>query len=354
MTTTLEQRIADWDGEGVISRYHRDSGAWIFIALHSSVLGTPTGGTRMKSYPSPADGLLDAMRLAAGMTHKWAASGFGYGGGKAVLAVPEGLSPERRRSLLEVYGQLLSTLSGAFATGVDLGTDPEDMVFLRRFSPHVHGVDDAGGAIDPGPFTARGVLAAMRATTAALDGSPELTDRVLHIQGVGGVGTPLARLAASAGARLVLSDIDEARARVLADELGADTAPTEPASSVECDLFAPCAVGGVINEQTVGDLACRAVVGSANNQLAEAADAERVAARGILYCPDYVVNSGGAIAFALINQGERDHAVLEAGVARVGDSLAAILAEAAEVGISPAAAADRIVARALDPGRSSG
>ncbi|HEX2162461.1 MAG TPA: Glu/Leu/Phe/Val dehydrogenase dimerization domain-containing protein, partial [Thermoanaerobaculia bacterium] len=202
MTTTvpdlepshLEDRLAAWDGLAVVSRYDAPSGAWVFIALHDARLGTPAGGTRIKTYPSPDEAMLDAMRLASGMTAKWAVVGVPFGGGKAVIAPPGPLAGAERRALLRRYGALVETLRGAFVTGEDLGTTPEDMAEVASATTHVLGGHGGGGRLaDPGPFTAHGVAQAMLAVAERLDGTPSLAGRRVAVQGVGDVGAPLAR-----------------------------------------------------------------------------------------------------------------------------------------------------------------
>jgi leucine dehydrogenase len=350
---SLEELIEGWDGLGVVSRYDRDSGAWFFIALHDDTLGRPTGGTRINTYPTPADGLLDAMRLAQGMTDKWAVAGVPFGGGKAVVAVPGPLAGEARRRLLRRYGELVASLQGAFATGEDLGTTLEDMTEIAAVTRWVLGGHGGDGQLtDPGPFTAHGVLCALEAAACRAWGGADLAGRRVLVQGVGDVGAPLARDLAAAGAELVLADADAERARRLAAELGAETVAAEAVYDARCDVFAPCAVGAVINPDTVPRLACRVVAGSANNQLAGDDDAEALHRRGILYAPDYVANAGGAIAFGRLAEAPETprHELMER-VGRIRGICDEILAEAAERGESPLHAARRRVRRILDAGR---
>ena len=213
MTVSLKSLIEEWEGIGVVMRYDRQTGTWIFIALHDDTLGPPTGGTRLKVYPSPALALRDAMRLGAGMTRKWAAVDLHYGGGKAVLAVPRILQGEERVGLLTRYGRLIESLRGTFGTGVDMGTTPDDMLVISQVTSYVHGVDrETGQALDPGPFTARGVFAGILAAVKHAYGSEDMRERVVHVQGVGDVGGPLARMLKEGGAHLVLSDLDTRRA----------------------------------------------------------------------------------------------------------------------------------------------
>jgi leucine dehydrogenase len=352
----LQELIAGWDGVAVVAHRDRPTGAWMFIALHDDTLGRPTGGTRMKPYPTPAAALRDAMLLAEGMTHKWAAVGIPFGGGKAVIDLPGPLPAAERRPLLRRYGELIESLRGSFATGEDLGTTVDDMAAIAETTRHVMGGHDLDGKpIDPGPYTARGVFRGIAAAVHHLDGGGVAGKTVL-IQGVGDVGAPLAGLLRAAGARLLLADLDAGRAAALAAELGGEpgcrAVPAAAVSDTECDVFAPCAVGQVLNRDTIPRLRCRAVAGSANNQLAEPADAERLRERGILYAPDYLVNGGGALAFGLIELGTTDPRVLFARVEALGDSLVEIFAEAAARGESPLAATQRRVERAL--GRAAG
>ncbi|MCY4397874.1 MAG: leucine dehydrogenase [Gemmatimonadetes bacterium] len=353
MGDTLESLIEGWDGLGVVTSRHRETGSWIFIALHNDTLGRPSGGCRLKSYPSPADGLRDAMRLAEGMTYKWAAMGLGYGGGKSVLVVPGPLAGEPRRSLFTRLGQVMNALNGAYGVGVDMGTTPQDMEFLATVTPHVAGPRVVGPPPDPGPFTATGVYEGIRAAVAHRDGSPDLKGKSVLIQGVGDVGHPLARLLRDSGARVIASDIDRARASAVAEECGGTTVAPGEVYDTECDVYAPSAIGATVNERTIGRLRCRVIAGSANNQLEKPDDADRVRERGILYAPDYVINGGGAMAFGLMEQGILDMDELTARVRSIGGTLAGIFREADARGISPVDAAHRRALGVLARGGSA-
>lgn len=337
-----------WDGEGVVVRHDRPTGTWLFIALHSSVLGGPTGGTRMKVYPGLRDAMRDVMRLAEGMTHKWAGLGADYGGGKAVLAIHRPLDVDERRGLMRRYGALLETLAGAFKTGADLGTGPRDMADVASVSRYVLGIDPkTGESVDPGPFTARGVLAGIRAAARQRLGRDDLTGLKVVIQGVGGVGDPLARGLSDAGAAVVVSDADPDKASSLAGKLGVVHLPAHRVHTEPCDVFAPCAIGGVLSEETITSLGCKIIAGSANNQLLEEDDADRLAKWGVLYVPDYIVNAGGALAFSLIKEGLTDRASLEQRVDAIGDAVGDILAEAEASQTTPLHTARRRVDRLI-------
>ena len=350
MSITMESLIEGWDGLGVVTSYHRDTDSWIFVALHDATLGRPTGGCRLKSYASPAEALRDAMRLAEGMTYKWAAMGFNYGGGKSVLAVPGPTEGEDRRALFTHFGKVLNSLNGAYGVGADLGTTQEDMGFLAKITPCVAGAADGGQPPDPGPFTAIGVHAGMEACAAHRFGTSDLAGRSVLVQGIGGVGRPLAALLARSGATVIASDIDGARARAVARECGGVTVDPRAAYDTECDIYAPCAVGATVNARSIARLRCGIVAGSANNQLETPEDADALRDRGILYAPDYVINGGGAMAFGLMERGIDDPEEVRTRLRRIGKSLTGIFREADRHGVSPLVAAHRVARRTLAAG----
>lgn len=293
----MEDLIKDWNGETVIIRYDRPSGAWIFIAIHSTRLGPAGGGTRMKTYPDVASALTDAQRLAEAMTYKMALSGLNFGGGKAVIAIPEDLAPDSRPDLLRRHGKLIRQLGGLFYTGADIGTSATDMDLIAETgAPYVFGrTPAAGGAGSSGAATALGVLAGMQVASELIFGERSLKDRRILVQGAGSVGGALIDYLHSAGAKVMFSDVEEGAVCHFRDGVGLQCVPAEDVYHIECDIFAPCAGGQVLNAQTISQLKCRVIAGGANNQLAEPKDAERLKERGILYAPDYVINSGGAM-----------------------------------------------------------
>jgi len=342
----FEDLLASWDGEHAVVRFDPESGAWIFVCLHSTSRGPAGGGTRMRVYPAPADGLADAMRLSGAMTRKMAAAGMPRGGGKGVLAVPELPAGEARKRLLRRYGELVASLGGSYRTAGDMNISPEDLDVVAETCPWVYGTTGRGG--NSGRGTARGALHAIRATVEHVFGSPELAGRSVLVQGAGAVGAVLARELAEAGARVLVSDVDESRAAAT----GCETIPPERALETEVDVYSPCAVGGTLNADSIPRLACRAIAGCANNQLAEPEDAERLQERGILYAPDYVVSAGGIIQLIGLEDEGWDETQLQEGLARIGDTLRTLFAEAETEGVTPAEAADRMVRRRLAAGRS--
>ena len=351
---SLEDRYREWDGEFVLTRYDAATGSWIFIAIHDRTLGTAAGGCRMSIYGSPADGLRDAMRLARGMTYKWAAIDFPFGGGKTVLAVPRPLEHAERERLLLRLGELIQTLNGAYGVGVDLGTTPEDMAIVGRRTRWVFGLPVAqGGSGDPGPWTALGVHAGIRASCRHAYGSASVRGRSILVQGLGGVGAPLARGLAAEGARLLLVDAIPGRAEALAGEIGAEVVPPEQAYTRECDVFAPCAIGAILNERSIPRFRCRIVAGSANNQLERDADAALLHQRGILWAPDFVINAGGAIAHGSLEVlGWTERRVRER-IEGIYDALDEVFTEAEKRGESPLDEATRRAARILSDARAS-
>jgi leucine dehydrogenase len=342
----FEGLVAGWDGEHAVVRYDAESRAWMFVCVHSTVRGPAGGGTRLRVYPAPADGLVDAMRLSAAMTWKMAAAAMPRGGGKAVLAVPELPAGEPRRRLLRRYGELVASLGGSYRTAGDMNISPEDLDVVAETCPWVYGTTRGGG--NSGRGTARGGLHAIRATVEHVFGSARLAGRSVLVQGAGSVGGVLARELAEAGARVLVSDVDEERAAAT----GCETVAPEGVIETEIDVYSPCAVGGTLNADSIPRLACRAIAGCANNQLAEPEDAERLRARGILYAPDYVVNAGGIVQLIGLEDEGWDEAQLEERLAGIGETLRTLFAEADASGVTPAEAADRLVRRRLaDAGR---
>jgi leucine dehydrogenase len=353
MPGSFEELVRTWDGEFVVSAFDAPSGAWIFIAIHDRTLGMALGGCRLSIYPSPADGLRDAMRLSKGMTFKWAAIDFPFGGGKSVLAAAKPLSAKAREDLLLRLGDMIQSLNGLYGVGVDLGTTPDDMSVIGKRTRWVFGRPSDNGRGDPGPFTAMGVHAGLRAACKHAFGTPSISGATILVQGVGGVGRPLARRLAADGARLLLSDAMPDRASALAAELDARVIAPERVYGTECDIFAPCAIGGVLNERSVEQLRCRIAAGSANNQLEKDSDAELLHRRGILYAPDFVINAGGAIAHGSMEVLGWTEAQATARVERIFDTLDEILGEAANADESPLLEAVRRADRNLRHGRAA-
>jgi leucine dehydrogenase len=309
------------------------------IAIHSTRLGPAVGGTRLWTYASPDAALTDALRLSRGMSYKNALARLPMGGGKSVI-LAHGPIVSRER-LFAAHGRFVETLDGRYITAEDVGTSHEDMAIVKGETRHVAGLSD------PSPVTAHGVFRALAAAARHRWGGESLTGRTVALQGCGHVGAALARELRAARADLVVCDIDPERAARCAAETEATVVAPDTIYDGAADVFAPCALGGTLNERTIPRLRCDLVVGAANNQLAEAADGDRLAARDIVYVPDYVANAGGVI------DGARD--ICGWSVARVGAAVDAIydtvrdtLSRAAADGISPAAVADRLALARLE------
>ena len=350
----MEKLLQKWPGEEVIIRYDNGADAWIIIAIHSTVLGPGAGGTRMKPYVDLKAALVDAMRLSESMTLKYAVAGFPRGGAKAVIAAPDSLTSADRQALLRRYGSLIKQLGGLFYTGPDVGTSPLDMnAIADTGAPFIFcRTPECGGAGDSGPATALGVFSAIQAVCGKLFGDETLAGRSVLVQGVGSVGGRLVDLLIDAQARVLFSDVDMAAVRRFRDELQLVYVEPEAVYDCECDIFAPCGYGGILNQTTISRLNCKAVAGGANNQLAEPADAERLQQRGILYAPDYAVNIGGAM--AIIGMEALGWSMLDANakVMQVKDTLYRIFDIAAKNQETTDAAARRIAAKRLAAGAS--
>jgi leucine dehydrogenase len=348
---TFEQLLETWDGETAVIHRDPESGAWIFVCLHSTRLGPAGGGTRMKVYGTPAEALQDAMRLSGAMTRKLAVAGLPFGGGKAVIAVPEIPSGEERRALLLRYADLVASLGGTYRTSSDMNTGEADMDVIGERTEFVFGRSvEVGGSGSPAPPTATGVYHGIRASLSHVYGSDDLEGRSVVVQGAGGVGSPLAEQLASAGASVFVADIDPGRADALAARVGGAAVRADHVFDTDCDVFAPCAVGGVLNMETVPRLRCRIVAGSANNQLAEPEAADMLRERGILYAPDFVINAGGAIAIVGLEQLSWSKSELDTALAQIGETLRQIYERADAEGISTAAAADALAEQRLNVG----
>lgn len=346
----MEGLLSDWGGERLLVHHDHPSGAWILIGIHSSRLGPATGGTRMQCYPDLQAALADVLRLSAGMTYKYAVPGFPRGGGKAVIRVPADLEPGARGALLRRYGELIGELGGMFWTGPDVGTSSADMdVIAEAGAPYVFcRTPEAGGAGTSGPLTALGVYAGIRVACQEVLGRAQLDGVRVLVQGTGSVGGKLIEHLREAGAELCFSEVDERAIEHYRDQLGLRFVPSGEVCDTDCDVYAPCALGGVLDAETIPRLRCRIVAGGANNQLAEEADAERIRARGIFYAPDYVVNVGGALGITGIeSMGWSEAQAAERVIESVREALLRILEMSEAQGISSEAAARRIAQERL-------
>jgi leucine dehydrogenase len=334
------------DHEQVVFAADAAAGLRAIIALHSTALGPAFGGCRMWAYASEAEALTDALRLARGMTYKAAICGLPYGGGKSVILG----DPKRAKmpALLRAMGRAVEALGGRYIVADDIGTTLDDLVIMREVTAHTAAATEAARA--PLAVTAYGVLMAIRAAVRAASGRDGLAGLRVAIQGLGNVGRPLAGFLQEAGAALIVADLDPARAAQAARDLGARAVAPEAIYDQPVDLFAPCALGAVLDDLTIPRLRAQIVCGGANNQLALSRHAAMLAGRGILYVPDYLANAGGVIDFHQERIDDSRAAVLAA-VGRIEAIATEVLREAARTGQTPQAVADRKVQAKLEASR---
>lgn len=318
------------------------------IAIHSTVLGPAVGGTRFWPYVTEDEALVDALRLARGMTYKNAVAGLPFGGGKAVIIGDNRRTD--REALFRAHGRFIESLGGRFITGEDVGTTATDMDYVYLETNFVGGTTERGG--DPSPWTAQGVFRGIQASAMHEWGTDDLSGKRVAIQGCGNVGQRLAGVLHQAGASLVVADVDIERVKRVANEFNAEVVESDAIFSVEADIFSPCALGGIINDHTIRRLKAKIVAGAANNQLLEARHGEGLKSRGILYAPDYVINAGGVINGTMAINGA-DPEQRENAVNRIYDTLLALFEIAAVDGVPTFLAADRLAEQRLRLGRES-
>lgn len=268
-------------------------GLHAIIAIHNTTLGPALGGIRIYPYATLDQALTDVLRLSKGMTYKSATAGVGLGGGKSVIIADP--KTEKTPELLQAFGEAVDLLKGRYICAEDVGCTPQDVAEIRKSTQFVVGLPSEKSSGDPGFYTAWGVFRGIQACLQKVTGSDSLQGRTVAIQGLGNVGGNLANYLFWAGADLIVSDLDEKRAEEFATRYNAKVVPSSEILSVPCDVLAPCAMGGIINEETILHLSCRAISGAANNQLLKDSDADLLFTRGILYAPDFIVNAGGLL-----------------------------------------------------------
>jgi len=325
--------------EQVMFCHDRASGLRSIIAIHDTALGPALGGVRMWPYPSEEAALEDCLRLAQGMTYKAAAANVDLGGGKSVIVGDP--ARDKTPELLRAHGRFIQTLGGRYIPGIDVGTEQADLRVIGEEAERVSCVQG-----DPSPMTALGVLQGIRACLRAVGGDGDLAGVRVCVQGAGHTGTSLAAQLAQAGAELLVADIDAARAAALAARVGGEAIAPADAAAAECDVFAPCALGAVIDDESIPRLRCRIVAGSANNVLAEPRHGDDLHAREILYAPDYVVNGGGLVYLEEEILGHDDATARER-VIGVGAQVARVIEHALAAGISTARAATELAEQRL-------
>ena len=338
--TPAVRRYRDYNGhEKVVRAIDRESGLHAIVAVHDRTLGPALGGCRMWSYDSEADAITDALRLSHGMTLKAAMAGVSAGGGKSViLGDPK---TDKTEALLRAFGRTVDSFDGQYVSGEDVGISVQDVEWAALETRHILGCSDRAG--DPSPMTAYGVYVGIMAAVRRRLRRETLDGVTVAVQGLGHVGLALCTLLHDNGAQLVVADIEaQAVTRVVSD-YGATAVPPENIHRAEVDVFAPCALGAVINDDTIAELRCAVIAGSANNQLSEDRHGEMLWRRHILYAPDYVINAGGLIALSreLAPDGYRVQQA-RAMTALIGDTLAEIFARAESTDAPTNDVADRI------------
>ena len=344
---------ADYDDHELVQLVRdRQSGLTAIIALHSTHLGPGAGGTRFWHYADPADGLRDALRLSRGMSYKNAMAGLPMGGGKAVILADKARS--KTPELLAAFADAVEALGGRYVTAEDVGITEADMVAVAQRTTFVSGLPVADGEAggDPGPFTAMGIYHGIKAAVQHKLGKDSLKGVRVAVQGTGSVGGGVARLLRKDGAHLIVADVDVERAKALAKEIEGEAVAPEQIMSVACDVFSPNALGAILDEEGVARLDCPIVAGGANNQLARAEHGALLAARGILYAPDYVINAGGIISVTLEYLCRRDGAPCDINevrkrLAQIPERLRTIWAESDRTGVSSDVVADRMAQKLI-------
>lgn len=338
----ITEKVTNTDHEQVLIGRDAVSGYHGIIAIHSTTLGPAVGGTRFWNYASEEEALTDVLRLSQGMTYKTALAGLPLGGGKSII-IGDSKSPDRE-ALLRAHGRFVDTLKGRYITAEDVGTSPADMEIVRLETQYVGGLLDRSG--DPSPYTARGVFRAIQASAKFRWTTNDLSGVTVAIQGCGNVGYNLAKLLHESGAKLIVTDVNPNNMARVIDELAAETVQPDEIFSVRADVFAPCALGGVINDQTIPELKVEIVAGAANNQLLEDRHGTMLRDRDILYAPDYVANAGGVLNGCREVLGWTAKHALEK-VDEIYNTILSILEGAKAQGITTNQAADRLAENRL-------
>lgn len=280
------------DHEQVVFCHDKSVGLKAIIAIHNTTLGPALGGTRMWNYKNEDEALVDVLRLARGMTYKASAAGLNLGGGKAVIIGDS--KTQKTEGMFRAFGQFVNSLNGRYITAEDVGTGVKDMEYVFMETPWVTGIPkDIGGSGDPSPYTAHGVLMGIKASAKWKLGTDSLKGMRVAVQGLGNVGHNLVNYLVVEGAKVVVSDIDPEKVKRVVEQHKVEAVAPDQILFAECDILAPCALGAVVNDQTISKLRCKVIAGGANNQLAEPRHGDQLGELGVLYAPDYVVNAGG-------------------------------------------------------------
>lgn len=338
----ISEKITSTNHEQVLIGRDDATGYHGIIAIHSTALGPAVGGTRFWNYESEDEALTDALRLSQGMTYKTALAGLPLGGGKSIIIANN--ATRDRTALLRAHGRFVETLKGRYITAEDVGTSPADMEIVRLETQHVAGLIGRSG--DPSPFTATGVYRAIQASNKFLRNTDELSGLTVALQGCGNVGYHLAKMLHEAGVKLIASDVNSENLSRVVDEFAAEAVQPGEIYSVQGHIFAPCALGGVINDETIPQLKVKIVAGSANNQLLEERHGAMLRDSRILYAPDYVANAGGVLNGCVEVLGWKPELALSK-VMEIYDTVLRIFESAEAQGIPTNKAADQLAEERL-------
>ena len=331
----------NFNHEQIVYCRNDDVGLKAIIAIHDTTLGPALGGCRFYDYESEADAVRDVLRLSRGMTYKAACAGLNLGGGKAVIIGNP--RTDKSEALMRAFGMFVDSLGGRYITAEDSGTSVADMDYISAETDHVCGLSAAsGGSGDPSPVTAWGVFHGIRAACDEVFGSTSLRDKKVAVQGVGNVGRWLVKYLSEEGAKTFITDVDEQRIQSVASEFGSEVVDKDDIYDVDADVFAPCALGAIVNDDTIGRLKGPIIAGGANNQLDNMSrHGAMLRERNILYAPDYVINAGGLInVYAELNKSPREKALRDA--EHIFQTLKSIFATARERNITTAVAANLV------------
>jgi leucine dehydrogenase len=350
MTKFRYEEIKVNEYERVVYAECESAGLRSIIAIHNTNRGPSCGGIRLLPYASKDEALNDVLRLAKGMSYKSALAGIGFGGGKSVIiGDPEKKTPE----LFHAFGEFVARFEGRYIAAKDMNTDASDLLEIKKITPHVLGIEGVPGSSgDPSPVTARGILRALEATVEELNGTKDLKGVTVAIQGIGHVGYSIAEFVTKAGGQVYVTDIDQLALKRSQKEFNAQVVALDKIFDVKCDVFAPCARGAILNPETIARLNCKAIVGCANNQLSQESDGHLLHKKGILYAPDFAINSGGIINIFVEFEGyNRDKALAKADA--IYPTLKEIYRRAKTDGVPPFVLAEKLAEERLY-GKSQG
>ena len=342
--------LENYGHEQVVFFHDKESGLKAIIGIHSTVLGPALGGCRMWNYADEAAALRDVLRLSRGMTYKAAVAGLNLGGGKAVIIGDA--RTQKTDEMMAAFARAVESVGGRYITAEDVGMSVKDIDLIRNFTNHAVGGSNEGGSGDPSVMTAFGVFQGMKAALKHIGLGERLEGLKVAVQGVGNVGYHLCSYLSAAGAKLIITDIYPKSVERIVQEFGAEVVSPDEIYSVDCDVFAPCALGAILNNRTIPQLKCKVVAGSANNQLETDADGFALQAKGIVYAPDYAINAGGLINVAAELDGYNAEMVHQK-VSKIYQTIEDILVRATKEGILPHQAADKLAEQRLDEVRKS-